>query len=386
MIRRWLAALLDVRWQSFLLLLVLIILLVAGLNPFNFFPKNQVSWLIDAPGVLFHRYGEVVGPSPLMNMGVAGAQGWESGVTVELWVASLNEEPYVKDLLSFYVSRRREPFAVEEWGKRLIIGGIFRDTRGHRKFQHIGIDDAFAHGARRFITFTSGPDGSRIYIDGKLREDVPGLTLEPVNFDGTMLLGQTASARQEWRGAFLGLALYRKEFTADEAAASFNDWQRHDTEACRRRAPEAAIYPFDEAGGKIVHNHGNLGADLTIPKLHRPVDPIILAIPHKQDLEDWSDVVINLLGFIPFGILLVLYFRSRRWPIARSFLVTIASGFFLSLFIELLQVFLPSRDSSLLDVINNTLGTAMGAGLAVWMLPYLKRIATTAGRPSIVTR
>jgi VanZ family protein len=29
--------------------------------------------------------------------------------------------------------------------------------------------------------------------------------------------------------------------------------------------------------------------------------------------------------------------------------------------IELLQVYLPSRDSSLLDVINNSVGTALGA-------------------------
>jgi len=34
---------------------ILIIILIAGLWPFNFFPKNKVTWLPDKNGVFFFR-------------------------------------------------------------------------------------------------------------------------------------------------------------------------------------------------------------------------------------------------------------------------------------------------------------------------------------------
>jgi glycopeptide antibiotics resistance protein len=73
-------------------------------------------------------------------------------------------------------------------------------------------------------------------------------------------------------------------------------------------------------------------------------------------------VLINIVGFIPFGFLFCAYL-SLAGRIKRPALVTILLGFTLSLTIESLQAFLPTRDSSTADVINNTLGTCFG----VWL-------------------
>ena len=76
----------------------------------------------------------------------------------------------------------------------------------------------------------------------------------------------------------------------------------------------------------------------------------------------WSDVVINIVGFIPFGFFFALWF-SLTPGIARPRLTALLLGFAISLAIETLQYFLPTRDSSMTDLLNNTIGTALGVAL-----------------------
>lgn len=69
----------------------------------------------------------------------------------------------------------------------------------------------------------------------------------------------------------------------------------------------------------------------------------------------------NIALFAPFGLLLGLL--APLWP---SWLV-IASGFAMSAGIEFIQTMLPTRYSTVSDVIANTLGTAIGiVVLRVW--------------------
>jgi hypothetical protein len=143
----------------------------------------------------------------------------------------------------------------------------------------------------------------------------------------------------------------------------------------RQCAPKFAIYPFDEGRGPVIHNRGNVGSSLDIPDRLRALDPILLEIPSRRDFLNVSDVAVNVLGFVPFGGLLVIYLKnSRAWSNPKAVITTILLGFLVSLVIELLQVFLPTRDSSLLDLINNILGSGIGAGLGAAAWPRLQRL------------
>jgi glycopeptide antibiotics resistance protein len=74
------------------------------------------------------------------------------------------------------------------------------------------------------------------------------------------------------------------------------------------------------------------------------------------------DFLINLFGFVPFGFVLMGVVgggRSGRRSANLAIVVTI--GFALSGGIEYTQSWFPARSSSVLDLILNTIGTALGA-------------------------
>jgi glycopeptide antibiotics resistance protein len=83
---------------------------------------------------------------------------------------------------------------------------------------------------------------------------------------------------------------------------------------------------------------------------------------HAFNLSFWKDASVNVLGFIPFGFALCAWMRrdGGRKPLPVPFMVVLM-GAGISLLIELLQVYLPTRDSSLTDLVNNILGTYVGA-------------------------
>ena len=104
-----------------------------------------------------------------------------------------------------------------------------------------------------------------------------------------------------------------------------------------------------------------------------PVRILLHGWPGEWNRYVLRDIVLNVIVYMPLGLVAVLALRRRR---SRAFAASaaIAFGFLLSVAMELLQVYLPSRDSSLLDVLTNTLGTAAGAGFAICFEGGIRRL------------
>ena len=75
-----------------------------------------------------------------------------------------------------------------------------------------------------------------------------------------------------------------------------------------------------------------------------------------------ADFFLNVLLFVPFGFGLATQMRKRggrRWM--TSALLALAAGAVISYTVELLQLYIPGRDSGWEDVISNSMGSAVGA-------------------------
>ena len=95
-------------------------------------------------------------------------------------------------------------------------------------------------------------------------------------------------------------------------------------------------------------------------------------LPNAQDRTSawfFNDFVRNVASFLPFGLLLALLVRKEPLIPTRSLVVLVTlAGFGLSMGIELIQVALPARHSSLTDVVFNAAGALLGVLCALLWL------------------
>jgi glycopeptide antibiotics resistance protein len=85
-----------------------------------------------------------------------------------------------------------------------------------------------------------------------------------------------------------------------------------------------------------------------------------------------SDAIANILFFIPLGLLLATrnilhYYRKFSFI---DWVTIVTAGFLCSASVEVLQIFTLDRHTSITDLLMNTLGTAIGAG--IMLIIYLR--------------
>jgi VanZ family protein len=79
-----------------------------------------------------------------------------------------------------------------------------------------------------------------------------------------------------------------------------------------------------------------------------------------------ADMFSNVLAYIPLGLLLAMHWRSKGRVGWAGVLCATLGGAFLSLAMETLQQYLPTRTPSAVDLLTNSLGTWMGAVSCHW--------------------
>jgi hypothetical protein len=124
-----------------------------------------------------------------------------------------------------------------------------------------------------------------------------------------------------------------------------------------------AVYSFDEGTGDLAHNQIDPATDLLVPERYFNLHPKFLAWPWREwypGSSYYKYMAVNIVGFIPLGFVFCAYLSAVS-STKRELMWTVILGFAVSLTIETLQAFLPTRESGMTDIITNTLGTALGA-------------------------
>src|SRR3984957_823528 len=340
-------------------------ILVAGLWPFHA-PQNQVSWLGQRNGLSFGKYGSIVSAG-IFKTPERPADG---SCSLEIWL----EPARVRSsgtILAFYLPENQViPFAMRRSLGDLVLQRPGPDSSHRRKKVKVYIDDVFGRQQPVLVSISSGQSGTTVYADGVLVRKVSTFRLSSADFNGRLIAGNSPVTTDNWSGQLRGLAIYDRELTADEVSNHFADWTRGSPVDLAGDSHTIALYRFDENGGRVAHNRIDTATDLLIPErffllhqkfLERPWDE------YRPDWNYWKDVGINIAGFIPLGFFFCTYFwlvQRLKYPTS----LTIAMGFLVSLTIEVLQAFLPTRNSGMTDLITNTFGTAVGVILCRWAL------------------
>jgi glycopeptide antibiotics resistance protein len=152
--------------------------------------------------------------------------------------------------------------------------------------------------------------------------------------------------------------------TSEQVSRSYQEWISGKTPLLSANSGCMALYLFDEREGKVVHNRVSAGGELMIPEVFAPLQRIVLISPwldFEWSLEYFQDIAVNIIGFMPFGFFCAAFmFKAGKFRRKNLYLITALLGLGFGLAIELSQVYLPTRHSQLMDVIDNFAGTILG--------------------------
>jgi len=351
---------------------VLLGILVAGLWPFHA-PKNQVRWLNGANGLLFKRHGSIVSAGAF----TANPSQDNAGCSLEIWLEP-NRLDSSGTILAFYRSESRSvPFALRQSLADLVILHTTQDSPHNLGKPKIYINDLFRHRQFVLVTIVSGDSGTSVYADGSLVRKSSNFRFSSGDLTGRLIAGNSPTTTDNWSGQLRRIAIYQRQLSAAEVSEHSVSLAKGVQPSLTESAGAVALYLFDEGSGSIVHNRVDSATDLLIPERFFILHPQFLENPRSEFRPDWNywkNVGINIGGFIPLGFFFCAYVSTLR-KMKQAVAITIILGFAVSLTIEVLQAFLPTRDSGMTDLVTNTFGTALGAMACVWIVkrPWLAR-------------
>jgi hypothetical protein len=330
-------------------------IVAATLWPFNPWPHNDVSWLPQTNGIHFGKNSLVLSSQNFPATAAGDAHPCSLEISLDP-----SSDTDVHTFLTFYLRDDTLALELRQWGRLLLIFRRVRGPHGHVSSAEIDIDHVFQRGKSVWLTITSGPRGTSVYLNGELVQSVGGFHLPENALSGQLVLGSSPITFDPWSGDVSALALYRNELSAVQVRQHYQAGIPAGLSLADLQSA-VAVYGFAEHSGPTIHNEIANAPWLTIPAHFQVPHKPLLLVPWKEITPLWiyiDDIVRNILGFVPLGIAVYLYFLRQQKN--KAGILTIFLGFATSLSIEIIQAYIPQRFSGITDIITNTSGTAVG--------------------------
>ena len=292
-------------------------LLIVGWWPFMPFPRNQVSWLAGRHGLAFGPPGVAYDPEPLPMPVAHPSDNQARGFAVELSLEpAIEPENGVPHILTIHDGQAPSRFVIGQWQSQLLVR--VPAPGEPNRIRETGIA-GLRKGQPRVIVISGDSTATTFYIDGRLSGHMPDFVLEPDALRGQLILGDAAIGKSSWSGTLSGVAIFNRALEAKDVAAHHAVWTQGTALELAREPGLVALYSFAEGAGEQARDYSPSQHRLFIPSRYAVLHKTVLggsasALP--RDGSATEDVVLNLLGFIPFGFLTFLYHRGAspaRW-------------------------------------------------------------------------
>lgn len=356
----------PLKWWVCLTVLVLLVILIVGLRPKVISPQNHTEWIADRTGLRFEKTGIAYTDSisDLIESEILSPNAFS--IEFSLKAKDFSEEGF-HFILLLHGGRDSDQLLIGQWQSSLIVmnGDDYEYRKKTPRLTVTSTDDV---PETQFITVTSGNDGTRLYLDGRLVAAKKGMRLElPKGKTVRLITGNSAYGSHPWEGDLYGLAVFGKALSQEEVATHYSGWSGNlDFTFAQSLAP-VILYNLDQKGTNRAMQNGDHSHALQVPLRVKPLLPNFF-------FQNWNhqkrgrnlfkdlDAVVNLLGFIPLGLLLGATLTKLGGKFeAHCVSISLATGFLVSLWIETLQAWMPVRSSDMQDLVLNTAGTLVGA-------------------------
>lgn len=355
---------------AILTILMMLVALFFGVRPKGWSNSNDVQWLGDERAIRFQGSGLAYVQDLQAVRLVSPSAPW----TIEMAVTpEINQRRGFSALLVMHDGVDQRQLGIWQLGPSLIaMSGDDYDYR--RRWPRIVAKNILARNLTRFITITADAKGTRLFVDGSLVANIINwhMSIPVVGNPLMLVLGNSVHSKHGWRGDLHGLSISGKALSAATVKRHFDRWDADRNFDFLKQESPMLLFSFKNQSAAGFTDVKDNSQPLQIPEHMIVLKKTFLATPWGHTI--WTqatigDMVLNIIGFIPLGAVLYGFLQCfSGWANWQKQLSAVILCMTLSLGIELGQAWIPSRVSSLMDLILNTAGAWVGVGVwsALW--------------------
>ena len=346
-------------WAILTISMVMIVLFF-GLLPRKWPIANDLQYLSDQRGIRFQNTG-IAYVDDLTTF--RHSLPWP--LTIEMAVTASIDRRGFSPLLVMHDGADRRQLAIWQYGTSLIVMNGDDYSNKQRRPRIVG-KNVFIPQRTSYLTITSGEQGTHLYVDGVLSAANSNWKLSiPIEGDPLRLvLGHSVYGKYGWAGDLHGLAISGEAISGDVVRRRFDRWAAGHNFDFFEQESTMLLFTFGQKSASPFVDQSGKNNYLKIPQHMIVLQKTILAStwrPLNWNRAVVGDMVVNVVGFMPLGIVFYGFLQCFSGSsIKHKQLIAVALSMLLSFGIELAQAWIPTRYSTLLDLILNTLGAWLG--------------------------